>query len=132
MGRIYKSGIMYSGGGKGVIIEGYYLNGKFYTDSTYTVETIKSKELLYCDISKVEGVQVNKLYFYDGTQYVSVASSSVDPATPSQAGIAKLYNNEGQNIDGAINQKVVTDSIEEITFAIDASDEECLVLDKPW
>ena len=134
MGKIYKSGVLYAGGGSGIIIEGYYNNGKFYKDTQYTEELIKSKELLYCDISEISGTRVNKLYFYDGVGFVSVASSGVDPATPYQAGIAKLYDISGQNEDGAINQKVVTESIDDIEFDIfeDSSGEICLQLNKPW
>ena len=132
MGKIYKSGILYAGGNSGLILDGYYFNGKFYKDTTFTEELIKSKEALYCDISTISGVPVNKLYFYDGKEFVSVASSGVDPATPTQAGIAKLYNNEGLNTDGAITQKKITDSFNSVKLAIDENDEECLVLSKPW
>ena len=133
MGKIYKSGVLYSGGSSGIIIEGYYFEGSFYSDTAHTQELVKSKEELYRDMTLVEGSPTNKLYFYDGEEFISVASSGVDPATPTQAGIAKLYNTEGTNTDGSINQKFITDSIDDLDFEIetDSEGENCLILNKP-
>jgi len=43
-----------------------------------------------------------------------------------------LYNSSGQNVDGAMTQKAVTDAINNINFGVDTSDTECLTLNKPW
>lgn len=108
-----------------IVVWGYYFNGNFYTDSTYTEEIGREHEHIYIDVI------TNKIYVYDNTKYVSI-DSMIPNATDQVAGILKLYNNRGQNIDGTMTQKVITDGIDEIRFAIDENDNECLVLNKPW
>lgn len=125
MGRIYKSGIMYSGTST-PIIWGYLYEGKFYEDAAHTKELEKTKNVLYSD------TETDKVYLYNGTEFLPISSNDVDPASPTIAGIAKLYNNEGSNTDGSITQKFITDSFDTLDFKIDEEDSECLVLDKPW
>ena len=108
-----------------IVVWGYYLNGKFYTSSTYTTEVEKSKAHIYID--SIE----EKVYIYDGSKYVCV-DSDIPNASAQQAGIMKLYSSQGQNTDGTITQKFFTDSIDDILFSVDEEDAECLVLDKPW
>lgn len=110
-----------------VVLIGYYFNGKFYVDSSYTVELEHSNVKLYIDKN------TNKLFMYlgDGVGYKEVAPDAA-LATDQVAGIMKLYKNQGLNEDGTMTQKVITDGIDEIRFAIDESDTECLVLNKPW
>jgi hypothetical protein len=43
----------------------------------------------------------------------------VAPATEERAGIAKLYNIKGQNIDGAMTQKATTDAVNERVLKLD-------------
>ena len=109
----------------GVILNGYYLNGKFYTDSTYQTELTKSINKIYIDKNS------RTLYHYDGTQFISV-NETLPNATDNVAGIMKLYQDAGQNIDGTMSQKAVTDGVQSISFAVDENDSECLILDLPW
>lgn len=46
-------------------------------------------------------------------------SLNVVSATPEVAGISKLYDDLGQNLDGSINQKVVTDSVKRFALRCD-------------
>ena len=108
-----------------VILNGYYLNSKFYTDSTYQVELIKSINKLYIDKNS------NIFYHYDGTNFVSV-NETLPTATDEVPGIMKLYQAGGQNIDGTMSQKPVTDGVQSISFTVDQNDNECLILDLPW
>lgn len=108
-----------------VVLNGYYLNEKFYTDSTYTVELEKSASKIYIDKNS------NVLYHYDGAKFISV-NETLPTASDSTAGIMKLYQTGGQNTDGAMSQLAVTDGVQSIHFAADQTDEECLVLDLPW
>ena len=85
----------------------------------------KSRAHLYIDTN------TNKLYIYDGSNYVCV-DEMIPGASAQQAGIMKLYSEQGQNTDGTITQKFFTDSIDAIDFDIDEEDSECLVLNKPW
>ena len=67
----------------------------------------------------------------NGSNFVSI-NETLPTATENIAGIAKLYQNGGQNTDGAISQKAVTDGVQAISLAIDETDSECLVLELPW
>lgn len=112
-----------------LLIRGYYLSGRFYTDSTYTVQITPSISKLYLDIN---GDKITRkcLYYWNGNKYI--ATNGEDIATDTVAGIMKLYNESGNNIDGTMTQRSITEGIDNIVFAIDEEDEECLILDKPW
>ena len=105
------------------VILGYYLNDTFWTDSTYQTETTKSESIIYIDRN------TRKLYIYDGLQYKCI-DDELSKATSEVAGILKLYNTYGENEDGTITQKFFTGSIDNIHFAIDGDDAECLILNK--
>lgn len=105
------------------VVRGYFFNDSFYTDSTYTKECVKSLNCLYID----ENTNGN-LYTWDGEQY----NPSIKKASDLQEGIMKLYSSYGNNEDGTMTQKAITESISSIKFNIDTQNEECLVLDLPW
>ena len=109
-----------------IILLGYYLNGEFYKDSTYTEKLEHSNVKLYIDKN------TNKLFMYigDGVGYKDVAPDAAQ-ATDQIAGIMKLYKVQGQNEDGTMTQKAITDGIDDIEFAVDSQDSECLILSKP-
>lgn len=104
------------------LIRGYYLNGKFYTDSTYIVEIIPSIDHLYLDIN-AERITKKCLYFWDGTKYI--ATNGEDIATDTVAGIMKLYDGLGDNIDGSITQRAATEAAQN---GVVDEDDECLIL----
>jgi len=108
-----------------VVVRGYYLNGKFWTDSTYQVEMPSIINRIYIDKTS------NVIFHYDGTKYVSV-NETLPNASDTVAGIAKLYGDSGQNTDGSMTQKVITDGVNSISLITDNVDPECLVLDLPW
>lgn len=106
---------------------GYLLNGKFYSDSTYAAEKEMQAIISHIYIDH----NTNKVYIYSGVEYVCI-DSDLPNATSSVAGIMKLYSEDGNNEDGTMTQKAITDGISDIEFAIDENDSECLVLSKPW
>jgi len=108
-----------------VVLLGYYLNGEFYTDSSYTTALEHSNVKLYIDKN------TGKLYIYlgDGKGFNEVYPSLANDTT---AGIMKLYETSGKNTDGTMTQKAITEGIDEVEFSIDSLDSECLVLNKPW
>lgn len=55
-------------------------------------------------------------------------SKTIEPASPTVAGIMKLYKDRGYNIDGSITQKKITEGFESIKFEITDDDEECFEL----
>lgn len=67
-----------------VVLTGYYLNDKFYTDSTYTIELEKATHKIYIDKNS------SVLYHYNGEKYVSI-NETLPTASESLAGIVKLY-----------------------------------------
>ena len=108
-----------------IVVYGYFLNNIFYTSSTYTEELPREFNKIYIDKNS------NIIYHYDGLQYVSI-NDTLPTASSVVAGISKLYQDGGQNEDGSMSQKAVTNGVQSISFTIDDEDTECLVLDLPW
>lgn len=57
---------------------------------------------------------------------------SLPQATETTPGIMKLYQEFGDNTDGAVSQKVVTGGLKAIRFSVLEDDDKCLVLDSIW
>ena len=53
------------------VIEGYYYNGKFYTDSAHTEEITPETGKIYVDLD------TNKTYRWSGTTYVEIIQSTI-------------------------------------------------------
>ena len=104
------------------LLRGYYLNGKFWTDSTYTVELPASIDHLYLDINS-EKTTKKCLYFWDGTKYEPTNGENI--ATDTVAGIVKLYDAEGNNTDGTMTQRSITEAVKN---GVVDEDDECLIL----
>lgn len=111
----------------GKLYHGYFMNGKFYTDSTYQEELPLSKEAIYINEN-----ERGALYTYNGSEF----EPSTKTADEVVAGIMKLYKGAGSNEDGTMTQKAITDGVNNIKFdAIDTDGDgelDCLVLDLPW
>lgn len=106
-----------------VVLIGYYFNEKFYTDSTYTQELMTGEKHIYLDKNSN-----NNMYVYkDGKFYPTTPL-----ATETLAGIMKLYQTYGNNINGTMSQKAITDGVNSIKLDLDGTDSECLILDLPW
>jgi hypothetical protein len=52
-----------------------------------------------------------KIYFFDGTNYINIQESLVT-ATAQTPGVVKLYGETGQNVDGTMTQKAITDELD--------------------
>lgn len=108
--------------GENQVLSGYYFNESFYTDSTYTIELTKHTGTIYIDLNN-----------YGGYTWTGFAFTPLTPqATADLAGVMKLYQAHGENTDGAMSQKVVTEGVNSIALALDDTNKECLVLDLPW
>lgn len=114
--------LAYTDDNNNVVLLGYYLNSKFYTDSTYTVELEKSESKLYIDKN------AHAVYIWGGENYIPLSPE----ATETVAGMMKLYQTSGNNTDGTMSQKVITEGVNAIKLELDEQDKECLVLDLPW
>ena len=67
------------------VIEGYYYNGQFYTDSAHTNLITPETGKIYVDLD------TNKTYRWGGTTYVEISQSTIHK----YVGIMKIYNESG-------------------------------------
>ena len=111
---------------KGELIRGYYFRGDIYTDTTYSTPVSKSNTAVYIDIAS------SCMYTYCGDSIGYKPVADVQQASDKIAGVLKLYKEPGQNEDGTITQKAITEGVSDISLAVDENDEECLVLNNAW
>ena len=90
---------------RNTVLHGYYFNDKFYQDSAHSVMMNGMINKIYIDDS------ARKLYYFDGNQYVTIQDTLVS-ATAEIPGVVKLYGTTGQNIDGTMTQKAITDELD--------------------
>lgn len=70
--------------------------------------------------------QDNTIFYYNGVSYIPL-NTTFSTASSDIAGIVKLYNTTGQNTDGTMTQKSITDELE-LRFKTDVdTDNELLV-----
>ena len=100
-----------------VVVRGYYKEGNFYTDSLYSNKLTPVTTSLYINIAG------NNIYAYNGTVFEELGGQ-VSTASSATAGIMKLYGGVGQNIDGTMTQKAITDELnDKIEIQIDEETE---------
>ncbi len=105
---------------RNTVLHGYFYNNNFYQDTMHQVVMQGMINKIYIDDS------ARKLYYFDGEQYVSIQDSLVT-ATAEIPGIVKLYGTTGQNVDGTMTQKAITDELDLRYKATIDSDDELLV-----
>lgn len=86
-----------------LFIQGYLYENNFYKDKEHTIIINGYENKLY--------ISNQIIYYYDGIQYVSI--NETQNATETTFGVMKLYNNPGENIDGTMTQKAITDELKE-------------------
>lgn len=88
-------------------------NQTFYYDKQLTREiTSKKENVLYLDID------TSQIYYYTGTQFKQI-ELGLPTASETVLGVLKLYNNTGDNIDGTMTQKAITNELENINEELD-------------
>lgn len=102
------------------VTNGYLDKGVFYTDVSKQQVVEGSVGKLYIDNAH------SKIYYYDGTQYVNI-QDTLTLASAEKAGAVKLYNTLGQNIDGTMTQKAITDEFNTRYKTSVKSEEELLI-----
>lgn len=91
-----------------LLVRGYYYNGNFYTDGSHSEPIVGSTIKIYIDLSK------GGLYYFDGEHYQSVgAVGSIPTASSTISGIMKLYDSIGNNTDGTMTQKAITNELDD-------------------
>ena len=88
-----------------ILYKGYLFDGVFYKDPQHTQPYEENINKIYADLAKA------KLYIYDNGAYQNV-STDAPYATVEVPGIMKLYKSTGQNEDGTMTQKSITDEID--------------------
>ena len=94
--------------------QGYYseLLNNFYKDKDFNNELEKRENIIYLDYNS------NQLFYYNGTEYIQI--EQVFPhADENVFGIVKLYNNTGDNTDGTMTQKAITEELDNISDEFD-------------
>lgn len=105
---------------RNTVLHGYFYQNNFYQDALHTVMMRGMINKIYIDDA------ARKLYFFDGSQYVTIQDTLVT-ATAQTPGVVKLYGTTGQNIDGTMTQKAITDELDLRYKASIDSDNELLV-----
>ena len=105
-----------------LIIKGYYYQDKFYLDAEHT-QLIEDVIGRIC-IDAISG----KIYTYNGVNY-ETQGGSLPNATANIAGVVKLYETLGQNTDGTMTQKAITDELNEKIEMDVVKEEEMIVFD---
>lgn len=66
----------------------------------------------------------NALYYYNGVEFVLIGPGSLPVASAETAGIMKLYSTTGDNTDGTMTQKAITDELNtKVSASVNLEDE---------
>lgn len=102
---------------RNTVLHGYYYQNVFYQDDLHQVAMRGMINKIYIDDN------ARKLYFFDGENYITIQDTFVT-ATADIPGIVKLYGTTGQNVDGTMTQKAITDELDlRYKATIDSNDE---------
>ena len=92
------------------LVQGYYSDGKFYREPELLDDIPGQINKLYIDKTPKQ----NSIYYFDGIDFQRVAggpAGSLPTATAEIPGIMKLYTTTGQNEDGTMTQKAISDEL---------------------
>lgn len=99
-----------------IIVKGYLNNNQFYYDSIFSEIIPPSINKIYLNLLD------NSLYIYETNKYIVI--HKIPLASNSIAGITKIYNSTGNNEDGTMSQKAITEELEnKIELNIDNQNE---------
>jgi len=90
---------------RNAVLHGYLYNGQFYKDNIYSVVMPSMINKIYIDDT------VRKIYYFDGSEYKNIQTTFTN-ASDLEAGLVKLYNTTGYNVDGTMTQKAITDELD--------------------
>lgn len=89
-----------------IVEKGYLYEGEFYADSQYTILLDKSVNKIYINKDN------NKVYHFDGIEYI-LLEGDLPVASNTITGVMKLYDTIGDNIDGTMTQRAITDELDD-------------------
>lgn len=105
---------------RNAVLHGYLHQGKFYKGSDYSVEMTPMINKIFIDDA------TRKIYFYNGESYQNI-QTTFTTASNIEPGLVKLYSATGQNVDGTMTQKAITDELDLRYKATIDSENELLV-----
>ena len=102
---------------RNAVLHGYFYEGKFYRDLIHSVQMTPMINKIFIDDS------TRKIYFYNGESYQNI-QTTFTTASSIEPGLVKLYATTGQNTDGTMTQKAITDELDlRYKASIDSNDE---------
>ena len=105
---------------RNAVLHGYLYEDKFYRGSDHSVEMAPMINKIFIDDS------TRKIYFYNGESYQNI-QTTFTTASSIEPGLVKLYATTGQNTDGTMTQKAITDELDLRYKATIDSENEVLV-----
>lgn len=87
-----------------VFYKGYFKNSSFWKEEEAITELDKNINKIYIDLGNN-----NTLYIFNGVDYMPIGQLPF--ANSKEAGIIKLYDTVGDNIDGTMTQKAITEEL---------------------
>lgn len=102
-----------------LIVKGYYNNNNFYKDFALTEKIEGSSIKIYIDLN------TSQLYLFNENTFVPVGGNNTIPtASATVSGVMKLYSTIGNNEDGTMTQKAITDELDDkVEITLDISKE---------
>ena len=93
-----------------------FVEGKAFVNDK---EITPSGNKIYIDANNT-----NDLYYYNGVEFVLIGPGSLPAASAETAGIMKLYSTTGENVDGTMTQKAITDELNtKVSASVNLEDE---------
>lgn len=91
-----------------IFVKAYFnkADGKFYKSADFVEEESGNTNRIYIDLNNP-----NHIYYYNGVDYVVVGAGELPTASAEVPGVMKLYDTIGNNIDGTMTQKAITDEL---------------------
>lgn len=105
---------------RNAVLHGYLYEGKFYRGSDHSVEMVPMVNKIFIDDA------TRRIYFYNGESYQNI-QTTFTTASNVEPGLVKLYSTTGQNVDGTMTQKAITDELDLRYKATIDSENELLV-----
>ena len=90
---------------RNAVLHGYLYQGTFYRDNIHSVPMTPMINKIFIDDT------TRKIYFYNGESYQNI-QTTFTTASDIEPGLVKLYATTGQNTDGTMTQKAITDELD--------------------
>lgn len=98
--------------GSDYLVFGYYYADAFYKDAEHTEVIPALQNRLYIDVITFQ------VFCFDGLTYVPIIGD-IPKASDQTPGVLKLYNETGDNTDGTMTQRSITNELDNLKFDVD-------------